>query len=525
MFMKKSKKRKERVTFIRNIFSALLRLGLRFKVLTILIALCLVGASVYTLTKMDLELLPNADKMLLDVEVETPNLYDIRLTENAVEKVSKILDDEEQVDYYLSAVGGRIPKYDFSSMPGIDATHIGNFVVKIKIDEDSKYQSKAEYCTYLNDKMAATLDGCRVNVKELGIIPKTDEPVQIKFCGDDYTKLNALTDKAEAELKSYDGVKNVYNDKKLKTYNYYVDMKNDKLNSNGLTKAEVQNEMNIALMGRSVTSYRKDGKEYPIMLQADISSVENLKNLKVKSSVTGGKYSVSQFADVGIKDDYSSISRYNGIRCTTLTANPAAGKSAVMLQKNLKDYIESLPESETAGIDIDYEGDMDMLSEILVNLGIGAAVGTFVIFLILFLQFYSVRKNIIILMTIPFGLIGSTFGLNVCGYNLSMFAILGIISLIGVVVNNAIVLVDYMDGELASGVNIDDACKTAVDKRFRPVMLSTVTSVLGLIPLILSGNVLFTGMSIAFMFGLSTSLFFTMIVIPVLYSILMRKRA
>ena len=126
-------------------------------------------------------------------------------------------------------------------------------------------------------------------------------------------------------------------------------------------------------------------------------------------------------------------------------------------------------------------------------------------------------------MTIPFALIGSSIGLFLFGENLSMFAILGIISLIGVVVNNAIVLVDYMDNELSNGISPMEACETAVDKRFRPIILSTSTTILGLIPLAFSGNILFRGLSIAFMCGLSNSLFFTLIVIPVIYSILVKK--
>lgn len=523
MFIKKSKARKEKTKLVRQLFTRLLHLGLKYKAVTIIISLVCVAVSIAVMLSMDLELLPNSDKMLLDVDIETDNLYDIRLTDDAVQKTGEILSKEPQVEYYLSAAGGRVPKYDFSSMPGMDATHIANFVVKINVDKNTEYSNKEEYCTYLNNKIGQELSGCKVTIKEIGIIPKPDEQIQIKFCGNDYNKLNEISDKAEAQLKSYRGVRNIYNDKKIKTYNYYIDTRNDSLNSNGLTKAEVQNEMNIAMMGRDVTVFRKEGKEYPVKLVSNIKDEQGLKNMKVKSSVTGGKYSISQIADVSVKNDYNTISRYNGIRCTTLTAIPKGGKSAVMVQKRLKEYLDSLSDEERAGVNIEYEGDMDMLEEIISNLLIGALIGTFVIFLILYLQFYSIRKNIIIFMTIPFALIGSTFGLKLCGQNLSMFAILGIISLIGVVVNNAIVLVDYMDDELSHGVSVDEACKTAVDKRFRPIILSTSTSVMGLIPLILSGDVLFTGMSIAFMFGLSTSLFFTLIVIPVLYSIFMRN--
>ena len=204
-----------------------------------------------------------------------------------------------------------------------------------------------------------------------------------------------------------------------------------------------------------------------------------------------------------------------------MTAIPQGAKSPVAL---IKECLSELRSLEGHGISIEIEGDYDMFAEVMDALLKGGIMGVLAIVLILYLQFYSFKRVFIVLMTIPFSIIGAAIGLCVFGENLSMFAILGIISLIGVVVNNAIVLVDYIDGELSEGVPVADACRTAVDKRFSPIMLSTTTTVLGLIPLALGGNIIFKGLSIAFMCGLTTSLLFTLVVIPVIYRIIIRVK-
>ena len=154
----------------------------------------------------------------------------------------------------------------------------------------------------------------------------------------------------------------------------------------------------------------------------------------------------------------------------------------------------------------------------------GGMLASLVIFLILFLQFNSFKQCFNVLASVPFSIIGAAIGLKLTGQNLSMFAQLGIISLIGVVVNNAIVLIDYINEERSKGISVEEACKTAVTRRFRPIILSTTTTVFGLVPLALGGNSLFTGMATGFMCGLSSSLIFTLIVIPVLYSFLNKER-
>lgn len=517
--MKKTPQKKEGKQLVKSLFSILLQKCLKHRLITIIFSFIAVGLSCMLLASNTLELVPNADKMLLDITVTTDNFYDIRQTQSAVKTIEEILNNYDEIEYYLSSSGGRIPKYEFTTTPGTDSTNTGNVVVKLNLEESQITKDKNEFCRFLSNEINSKITGAKVIVKEMGIIPKSSEPVQINICGDDFDTLNNAGLKAEEILKEFEGTKDIYSDRKVKTYDYYIDMKNNSLNASGLTKAEVQNELNIAVMGREATVFRKDNKEYPVILKTNIKSVEDLENLKVKSSITSNKHSISQAADIYIKNDYSAVSRYNGKRCVTVSCDTMGGASPVETQMQLAERLE---QEDLGNVSIAYEGDYDMFTELMSSLGAGAAVGTMVVFLILYVQFYSFKRSLIVLISIPFALIGSAIGLFVTAQNLSLFAIIGMISLIGVVVNNAIVLIDYMDNELKSGVSVIDACKTAVDMRFRPIMLSSVTTILGLIPLALGGNILFKGLSIAFMSGLTTSLFFTLVVIPVVYSFVIK---
>lgn len=517
--MKKTPEKKLKKQRMKAFFSFLLKICMKARILTLLISTILVAGAIFLLTKIDLELIPNSDKMLLDVAITTDNFYDIRKTETAISKAQEIISSYAETEYYLAVSGGHIPKYEFTTSPSTDSTNTGNIVIKINLKNSGLTSNKAEFCKILGERLNSEISDCQVVVKEMGIIPNSSEPIQINVCGEDFNALNETATNIENLLFETSGTKDVHSDRKIKTYDYFIEMKNDALNSCGLTKAEVQNELNIAMMGRESTIFRKNNKEYPVIVESDIKDMDLLSDLKIKSSTTKGKYKLKQIADIGINNDYNSISHFNGKRCVTVTAGVKDGASAINIQNNIKSKIQN-----SSGVEIEYEGDNDMFEEIIKALGIGSLLGTIVIFLILYVQFYSFRKSVIVLVSIPFGLIGSAVGLYLTGQNLSIFAILGIVSLIGVVVNNAIVLVDYMDNEVKNGANINDACCTAVDMRFRPILLSTVTTVLGLFPLVLSGNVLFTGLSIAFMSGLLASMFFTFIAIPICYSLLIKEK-
>lgn len=519
--IEKSVEKKQKKHTLKELCANMVDVGLRHKVLTLGIAIGSIVIAGIILSRTSLELVPKSDKDLLDITITTDNLYDIRKTENAVKAAEKIISEYDEIEYYLAASGGRIPKYEFTALPATDATNIGNIVVRLDLENSEITKDKAEFCKILGDRLSEELAGSRVVVKEMGIIPSSSEPIQINACGNDFDALNEAGDKIVSLLNQYSGTNDVFCDRKVKTYSYYVDMKNDSLTSCGLTKAEVQNELNIAMMGREATTYRKDSKEYPVIIQTDIDDMQTIEGLRVKSSVSGEKYKIKQVANIGLENDYNTISRYNGKRCVTVTSQTKNGASPVDIQNKVQKELEK---ENIEGVTFVYQGDSDIFNEIMEPLSIAAVIGTIIIFIILYMQFYSVKRSLVVVMSIPFGIIGSALGLWLTNQKLSFLAILGIISLIGVVVNNAIVLVDYMDRGLEQEDDIYKVCKDAVLMRFRPIMLSTITTVLGLLPLVISGDVLFKGLATAFMCGLFANLCFIFVVVPILYIGLVREK-
>jgi len=179
-----------------------------------------------------------------------------------------------------------------------------------------------------------------------------------------------------------------------------------------------------------------------------------------------------------------------------------------------------LTKVDTAGTKIRFEGEREDIKENFSAVGVLFGVALFMIYLILFIQFNSFIKPAVIMLTVPLSLIGSLTGLFVLGVPLSLTAFLGIISLVGLVVKNGILLIDYIEAARSQGLPINAACKDGVAKRYNAIILSALTVILALIPLAVSGNPLFAPMAVTLMFGLAVSTFLTMVIIPVVYSMI-----
>ena len=522
MFLKKSTK-KEKTLKIKKVFDNLFEFCMKNKVKSILVSFIIVIFSFILLINLDTQLVPNSQKQIINIDIEADDINDIRKTKKIVEQIENILDNQEEMVYYLSSVGGVAPKYDFSFIPSHNSVNKASIILKIDMDKSSKFKNKAKFVENLQKLMDNNIPGARVVVKELGIIPSPSEPIQVRVLGNDLEKINLVALDIKEKLYNINGSKNVLADIKTKTYSYILNINNSLLNSLGLTKSQVQNELNIAMMGRDISKFRKDNKEYPIILKSDINSKSDFENFMIKSSITGSKHQLKQFSELSLKNDYTSISRYNGKRSSKISADYLSGFSPISIQKKLKKTIDK-QDFDSNEIEFVYEGDNDLFSKVMASMKVGGVIAFILIFLIIYIQFNSFKQTIVIIMSIPFSIIGAALGLFIFNEKLSMFAIIGILSLMGVVVNNAIVLVEFINEETKNGKTVYLACKEAIEKRFRPILLSSATTILGLVPLAFSSDILFRGMAIAFMFGLLICTIFTIIIIPTIYSLFYEKK-
>lgn len=273
--------------------------------------------------------------------------------------------------------------------------------------------------------------------------------------------------------------------------------------------------------GYKISDYREDDQSIPIMLRAskkDRDSIEDLLNITLSS--TGQEVSLEQTSDLIPELEYSQIRRKNQVRTIIVTAK-SKRLTASELYDSVANDISSLDLS--GGYKIDVGGELEDAADINGKIAAGLPYALMLMLLAVVFQFNSLRRGAIVFMTVPLVLIGVPFGLLLTGLPMSFFGTLGIISLAGIVINNAIVLIDQIDIE-AKTQDLETAIKTAGSKRLRPILLTSITTVLGLVPLYLFGGVLWAPLAVVMMFGLSIASVLTLLFVPALYLLFFGKK-
>ena len=288
----------------------------------------------------------------------------------------------------------------------------------------------------------------------------------------------------------------------------------------GLSAYDVQNEINIALMGREASKFRQRNNEYNIKVKGLIETKEDLENLMIKSSIANNKTLLKSIGIIDLDHEYPMISKYNREKTVIVYSDVKAGYNPVDITFRLDRRLKS---EELGNVDLVFDGEREKIIEYFGDLGISAIFAILAVYLILLFQFSSFMQPLVILVTIPLSIIGSIFGIGLFRQPLSFTALLGIVSLAGIVVNNAILLIDFINGERQKGKDIISSCTDAVEKRFRPIMLTTITTVIGLIPLATGGSSLMVPMAISLMSGLLVSTLLTLVIIPVVYVLFQKE--
>lgn len=504
----------------RLLFIKILNYSLKFKKISISsVFVFLIISLLIALLVLPLEIFPYTDKNYIYIDVTNQEKSNLDSTYELTRQIENLLSDETSIKNVTSYVGGYLPKFYLTAPAGTDSEDFSQLLVKFDLDK-SYGNDKKKFMMHIQEKLNDNIVGANISVKLLAITaPGSD--LEIYATGPDRYMLSDAAEFIDDKLVKTKGIYNISNTSMDNKQEYYVDVNNDIATMMGLTKYDIQRQINIALNGVDATVYRDNGKEFNILLKSNISNINELENFKIKSSATGNKIMLKQTADIELRSVMPSISRYNLSPVIKITAEVNSGYSAQVIQKNIEKVINS--KYENSNINFYFGGEKQTVTKYLKGLGIAALISFTAIFIILMIQFNSALQPLIILMTVPLSVIGSIFGLLIFNQPFSFTAGLGLAALIGIVVNNAILLIEYINRARKEGLNIEDACKSSVTRRFRPIMLTTTTTVVGLVPLALSRSSFFTPLAIALMTGLMVSTLLTMIVIPTLYSLIVKK--
>jgi len=519
-FFKKTSHHKDRLEPIKIFYRKLLKFNLDKPKTAVFIVILMLGSSLLLIQFIEIKMFPYVDKDLIYIDVASEINGNIKVTENIVEKAEKLILDESEITNTTTSVGGGLPKFYMTSSVITPSNNNGQILCKFTL-KNSKFKSREDFAVYLQDKLDKNiLNGkCKVNLLEINM---PGDAIDIRISGKDSEEINKVADKIASKLSEIPGTMDVKSDKNYYRYEYKLNINNDLASSFGLTKYDIEYQINLSLSGEDASIMKSSGNEYAIKIKSNAKNIDDILNIPIKSSYTNKKILVKQFADVSLEKQLSFSKRYNRETLVNVSSRvrPEYGVSNIQLE--IENYINN--EINSPSVKINYGGDSETISKYLSGLYVAGIIALVIVYIILLIQFNSLKQPLIILVTIPLAFIGIILSLLITKTHFTFTVGLGIASLFGIVVNNAILLIEYINRARNNGEDLRKALETSVEKRLRPILLSTITTIFGLIPLVLANSSFFTPMSIALIGGLLISTVLTLTIIPTIYYLIERNK-
>ena len=491
-------------------YEKLLKWALRHRKKTVLTVLLVFILSLCSIPLAGMDFMASMDEGVATISVDLPNGTDLDTTEETTLEVLYRLQDIPEADVVYANVGSGM----LSS-----GTNSASITMNL-VDAKDRKRSTEEVCDDI-EKLLADIPGADITVSSsdsaMGSLASAD--VTMNVYGYDAATLVDVEDELIDKLSQVDGLSDVEGSTGDTVPEAKVTIDRAKASQYGITTASVAGALSTAISGSTATQYKLDGTEIDVVIRYDTNSVNyltDLNNLTVTSAY-GTQVPLSDVATITMDESATTIMRENQKNYITISAN-ADNMSTSEAQK--------LVEKATADIDLpdgctyQFSGMMEKMNDTFRSLEIAMVVAVLLVYMIMASQFESLRYPFIVMFSMPLAITGAIIGLLITGNTITMPAMMGFVMLIGMVVNNGIVLVDYTNQLMDRGMNCYDALTSAGPRRLRPILMTTLTTVLGMVPMALAtseGSEMMQALAIAVIFGLTLSTVVTLIFIPVLY--------
>jgi multidrug efflux pump subunit AcrB len=366
--------------------------------------------------------------------------------------------------------------------------------------------------------------GVKIEVKEFEQGPPVEAPIAIRILGENLDDLKRIARDVEGMIASAPGTMNIANPFGTSRIDLHVDINRAKAGLLGVNLVDIDRTVRAAIAGLPVTKYRDpDGREYDIVARLPVGNNPELRDFDMVfvTSVRGAQVPLKQVADIKFKAAPMAIEHFNLERSVTITADVARWSS---VDRATQHVIAMLEDYEwPKGYRYRVAGELESREESFGGMARAVVIALIAIMAVLVLQFRSYTQPLIVFAAIPLAIVGSILALLITRNTFSFTAFIGITSLVGIVINNSIILVDYTNQLRRQGKDLVSALKEAGETRFIPIVLTTATTVAGLLPLTLAGGTMWAPMGWAIIGGLIVSTGLTLIVVPVLFEFFTRR--
>ncbi len=527
------KNNKNKEPLIKRFYLVLLKFSLNHRLTIILISfLILVGTvtSFFTFGK-GMEFFPGIESRRAHIYLKSPEGTNLNATDRLTVQVEEMVTGYEDIRHYITNVGSG--GGNIFSAGGGSGTHISNIVLEFK-DYHERSRPSSETVNEIRTKLKSKIKGAEVRVEEESMGPPTGAAVNLEITGADFAVLGDLAAKIRQEIENIPGLVDLKDDFVKGKPEIRINVDKEKAAILGLDTYTIAYTIKGAIQGVQVGNYREGKDEYPIIARLpdkDRRSIESLKRLTI-SGLTGQPVPLTSVAEISLTSGYGAINRLNQRRVITISGN-VSGRLANAVNADIEERLADFDWPK--GYSYAATGEMMEMKEVQSFLSKAFLAAVAIIFIILVTQFNSLATPMIIITSVLLSFIGVFAGLLLTNrpFNMMMTGV-GMISLAGVVVNNAIVLIAYYKQLMAQGLSSREALEKAGLTRFRPVMLTAITTILGLLPMATGISINFreralevggemsqmwNHMAIAVIFGLTVATLMTLIVVPVLCSL------
>ncbi|MFB3777687.1 MAG: efflux RND transporter permease subunit [Bryobacteraceae bacterium] len=496
-------------------YGAAIAFFMRRKALAVALGVAAVGAGAGLIAALPWQFFPSAERNQFVIDVWMPQGTRIAATDEAMRRIEASLRARGEVAHFAAFVGQSAPRFYYNVNPQLPDAAYGQFIVNT-VTEKGTPALVAE----LRSTLARAAPEALVIVKELQQGMVMEAPVEVRVSGYDIATLQQIGRQVEGIVRDVPYAQMVHNDYFNDSYFVDVDVDPEVSNRLGLSNAIVARTLAGAFSGAPVSTFWEGNRAVNIVLRLDPAyrdSFERVRNAYLVSPLTQARVPLRSVANLEPHWQTSRIVRRNGVRTLTVRAFPQKGHYASDILQAVRQKIEALPLPE--GYRVTYGGERTNTEETMPAMEAALAISLGAIFLVLLLQFRTLSDPLIVMSSIPLTLFGAALGLVLTRYPFGFTAFAGLISLCGIVVRNSIILVDYIREKLREGRPLEEAATEAGERRLRPIFLTTMAAAVGVTPMIVSGSSLWGPLASVIAVGLISSMFFTLIVVPVLYVI------
>lgn len=463
-------------------------------------------------TKADQELFPIAERSQFNIELWMQNGTDIHETAKAVKKVEDAIKGDKRIVTTASFIGTSSPRFHSTYAPETPRENFAQIFINTTSNEATTELAE-EYLAKFRD----FLPNGYVRVRQLSL-KQSPAPVEIRITGDDLNDQKRVAAKVAAILEKTKGTNWVRTDYQDDYFGIKAVTKEDVATRLGVTNSIITQTLGGEIKGYSVSTLWEGDKPVDILLRLDVknrSDFNELQNIYVTTQYNT-KVPLKEVVNFQPSWHTGVIAHRNGLRTLTVQSEAQMDVKAAAIMAAIKPQIAKL--QLPPGISISYGGEEEATNETGPNMAKSLLISIVLIFLTLLFQFKNIGKVLIVLSTFPLSLLGAMLGLIITGNPFGFTAFMGIISLMGIVVRNGIILVDYADELiLEHGYTIKAAALASAKRRMRPIFLTSAAAAIGVVPMILGKSPLWAPLGSVLAVGLIVSMVMTLFVVPVLY--------